>query len=509
MSHLSALVPLLAPAAVWAYAGCAALLSLYGLHRYLIVAQWWRARRHPLPVPPPPADWPRVTVQLPVYNERYVVERLIDAVCATEYPRDRLQVQVLDDSTDDTATIAAAAVGRHRAAGVDIVHVRREAPTGFKAGALAHGLRTATGEFIVVFDADFVPGPDVVRRAIPWFADPAVGMVQVRWGHVNRAYSLLTRVQALLLDGHFLLEHTARHRSGRFFNFNGTAGLWRRAAIADAGGWQHDTLTEDLDLSYRAQLAGWRFVFLPDVVAAAELPVDMNGFKSQQHRWAKGSVQTARKLLGAVWRCPLPWRTKLEATVHLTSNLSYLLLLALAVLAFPTVWVRHEQGWSLWWMWLDVVVVGLAVCSLGLFYACAGFAGGGAWRGALRLLPALMALGIGLAVNNAAAVLEALAGHVSPFRRTPKYGVRGRADGWHHKQYRVPLPVGAFLEAALAVYAAVAVQYAWREALWPSLPFLVLFTVGFGAVAVLSFAHWGAQYRAARGTALTPRPVAG
>ena len=300
----------MAPALLGLYYSILGVLALYGVHRLVLVVLYARHRRRGAPRPPAPEEWPRVTVQLPLYNELYVARRLIDAVCRLDYPRDRLEIQVLDDSTDETAEIVRAEVARRRAAGFAIHHLRRAERTGFKAGALAAGLERTGGELIAVFDADFVPGPEFLKAAVPYFADPRVGMVQGRWEHLNRDYSLLTRVQALLLDGHFVIEHAARNRAGCFFNFNGTAGVWRRAAIAAAGGWRHDTLTEDLDLSYRAQLAGWRFVYLPDLSVPAELPVDVGGFKSQQYRWAKGSIQTARKLLGRVLAAPLPLRVK-------------------------------------------------------------------------------------------------------------------------------------------------------------------------------------------------------
>src|SRR5271156_2588737 len=272
-------------------------LSLYGLHRYVIVYLFLKNRNKPgLPLTSF-KDLPRITVQLPIFNELYVVERLLKSVAALEYPRDLLQVQVLDDSTDEMTDIAAKRVAELKAAGLDIELIHRTDRTGFKAGALEAGLRSCTGEFILILDADFVPAPEMLRKTVHYFTDPKIGMIQTRWGHLNRTYSVLTRVQAMFLDGHLLLEQTARSRSGRFFNFNGTAGLWRRTCVEDAGGWQHDTLTEDLDLSYRAQLKGWRFIFLADLVTPAELPVDMNGFKSQQHRWTKGSIQTCKKLL--------------------------------------------------------------------------------------------------------------------------------------------------------------------------------------------------------------------
>src|SRR5581483_6922760 len=296
------------------------ILAVYGWHRYYLVWLYMKNREKQPKDLPALDPTPVVTIQLPLYNEMYVADRLIQSVCEIDYPRDRLEIQVLDDSTDETRSIAELAVRRHAAQGIDIKYYHRVDRTGYKAGALEAGMRVARGEYIGIFDADFIPARDFLLRLMPHFVDPKVGMVQARWGHINQDYSLLTKIQAILLDGHFILEHGGRNRSGRFFNFNGTAGVWRRTAIEDAGGWQHDTLTEDLDLSYRAQLRGWRFVFVPDVIAPAEVPVEMNGFKSQQHRWAKGSIQTCRKLLPTILRSDLPFGVKAEAFFHLTAN---------------------------------------------------------------------------------------------------------------------------------------------------------------------------------------------
>ena len=337
---LAASLATLVSLATFAYVACQGALLVYASHRWTMVLG---PRRWP-PVAPaadaPEVALPHVTVQLPVYNERRVVERLIDAAAALDWPRERLEVQVLDDSSDETSALAAAAVARACAAGVDAVHLRRGSREGYKAGALAAGLAVARGEFIAIFDADFVPPPCTLRRLMPRFADAGVGMVQARWGHLNRGRSLLTAAQATLLDAHFLLEHAVRAGRGLFFNFNGTAGIWRRTCIEDAGGWSHATLTEDLDLSYRAQLAGWRFAYAPDVVVPAELPSDMAAFKSQQRRWARGSIQTARRVLPGLWRRDLPLAVKLEAFFHLTANAAYPLLLALGLLLLPVLLAR-------------------------------------------------------------------------------------------------------------------------------------------------------------------------
>ncbi len=321
------------------------ILAVYGWHRYYLVYLYMRNRGREPRSGPPLLPLPVVTVQLPLYNEMYVADRLIESVCRIEYPRELLEIQVLDDSVDETRSIAELAVRRFAEEGIDIKYFHRTDRTGFKAGALEAGLKVARGEFIAIFDADFTPGSDFLARLMPHLADPGVGMVQARWGHINQDYSLLTKIQSILLDGHFVLEHGGRYRSGRFFNFNGTAGVWRRQAIDEAGGWQHDTLTEDLDLSYRAQLRGWRFVFVSSVIAPAEVPVEMNGFKSQQHRWAKGSIQTCCKLLPTILRANLPLGVKVEAFFHLTANFNYPLMCVLSVLMFPSMVIRYNMGW--------------------------------------------------------------------------------------------------------------------------------------------------------------------
>jgi cellulose synthase/poly-beta-1,6-N-acetylglucosamine synthase-like glycosyltransferase len=321
------------------------ILAVYGWHRYYLVYLYMRNRSRAPKPGPALSPLPIVTIQLPLYNEMYVADRLIEAVCRIEYPPELLEIQVLDDSVDETRGIAERAVRLSASQGVDIKYLHRTDRTGYKAGALEAGLKVARGEFVALFDADFIPPPDFLTRLMPHFAHPAIGMVQARWGHINQDYSLLTKIQSILLDGHFVLEHGGRSRGGRFFNFNGTAGIWRRAAIDDAGGWQHDTLTEDLDLSYRAQLRGWRFVFVSDVVAPAEVPVEMNAFKSQQHRWAEGSVQSCRKLLPQILRANIPIGVKVEAFFHLTANFNYPLMCVLSVLMFPSMVIRYNMGW--------------------------------------------------------------------------------------------------------------------------------------------------------------------
>ncbi len=466
-------------------------LALFGMHRLLLLALLARAswkRRAEAPAPPRDAEVPTVTVQLPVFNELYVAERLINAVCAFDYPRERLQIQVLDDSTDETRDLIARAVERHRRAGVDIEHLHRVDRTGYKAGALAAGMRSARGELVAIFDADFVPRRDFLRRTVPWFRDPAVGMVQTRWDHLNRGYSLLTRIQAIFLDAHFAIEHVARAATGRFFNFNGTAGVWRRDAIERSGGWTHDTLTEDLDLSYRAQLDGWRFVFLRDTACPAELPVDVHGFKRQQFRWAKGSIQTARKHLGRVLTAELPAPVKLEAFVHLTNNGAYLLMILLSLLAFPAMVVRHNHEMH-WLTALDVGLFSVSSLSILLFYVVSQLAVRPRRPAQIAHLLPLMALGIGLSVNNCRAVLSGLIRDGGAFERTPKYRIESRGDRWRRKRYRAARDASYAMEGLMAAYQAVALWFSWQLGMWTSIPFLLLFFTGYAMVFGLSLAR--------------------
>lgn len=436
---------------------------------------------------------PRVTVQLPIYNERYVVERLLDAVAALRHPRDRLQVQVLDDSTDETGDIVAAWIARH-GTDLDVEHIRRSVRTGFKAGALREAMGTATGECLAIFDADFVPGPDFLERTLPFLRPEGVGLVQCRWGHLNREVSPLTRAQALAIDGHFGIEQPARRWSDWLLNFNGTAGVWRREAIDAAGGWQADTLTEDLDLSYRAQLAGWRIEYLPWVEVPAELPVTLSAFKSQQRRWAKGSIQTARKLLPRVLRSGLPLGTKLQAALHLTHYLVHPLMLAVALLAVPmlTLW-EATLGPAAFAAVAAALVVG--TCGPSALYVTSQRALRPDWWRRLRSLPVLMVLGTGIAVSNSRAVLEALLGVDSAFVRTPKDAVtdaRPRPAGG----YRLPLDALPLLEAAFAAWAAWGLVLYLSAGKWLIGPFLLLYVLGFGTVAAGSAVE--ALRRAAR-----------
>ncbi|HYG68658.1 MAG TPA: cellulose synthase family protein [Anaeromyxobacteraceae bacterium] len=467
------------------YASLLCLLSFYGAHRYAMQYLYYR-HKYRLPTPKGRFETlPRVTIQLPIFNEMYVTERLIDAVCRIDYPRDRLEVQVLDDSTDETQGIARARVERWKAEGVDVVYVHRTNRKGFKAGALEYGLPLAKGEFIAVFDADFIPPADYLHRLIHHFTDPKVGMVQARWGHLNRTCSALTHAQSIFLDGHFVIEHNARNRSGRFFNFNGTAGIWRREAIVDAGGWQHDTITEDLDLSYRAQMKGWQFVFRPDVVTPAELPADMNAFKAQQHRWAKGSIQVALKLWPMIRKANLPKQIRREAFFHLTANLAWVFMIPLAILLPITVVVRVSHGF-MEVLLLDIPFFALATWSVMSFYVASQKEQGYGFWDRVKYLPFVMALGIGLSVNNARAVVEALMGYETGFVRTPKHGIRAPGESTVKKKYKAATTLQPLVELLLAGYMTYGVIYLIEREVYYSIPFLVLFQFGYGYVALVS-----------------------
>ena len=476
---------------VYAYYSVLAVLSVYGLHRYLILFLYHRhykwKRRPPAPFSSA-AELPSVTVQLPLYNEMYVARRVIEAAAAMRYPREKLHVQVLDDSTDATARIARDTAAELCARGYSVDVLHRDARDGFKAGALQAGLACTDSDLVAIFDADFVPPPDFLEKTVRQFDDPGVGMVQTRWGYLNRDYSLLTRVQALLLDGHFMLEHTARSYSGRYFNFNGTGGVFRRRAILDSGGWQGDTLTEDLDLSYRTQMRGWRFVFLPDVEVPSELPVDIFGFKNQQHRWTKGSIQVGRKVLPVLWRSRAPLRVKMEATFHLSANLSYPLLVLLSVM-MPFAVVMRAHTLADGPFAVEAVVFGLTTLSVFFFYAVAQRELNRDWKFRLRDLPFILAIGVGMCINNAGAVMEALFGHRTPFVRTAKYRIESFRDRWKGKLYQSARKPTLFVELVLAVYMVVGFAAIVRMGEWAALPYLGLFVAGYVYVFGLSVAH--------------------
>ena len=472
-------------------------LSGYGCHRlciiYLYLRHSWRR---------PEAkerfeELPTVTVQLPVFNELHVVERLLTSVARLDYPKDKLQIQLLDDSTDETTEIARTEIDKLKAQGFDAELIHREDRTGFKAGALENGLKTSTGEYVFILDADFVPNPDVLRETIHYFTDDQIGLIQTRWGHLNRNYKLLTRVQAMFLDGHLELEQTARNRSGRFFTFNGTGGIWRKQCIIDAGGWEHDTLTEDMDLSYRAQLRNWRFIFLNEVETPAELPVDMDGFKSQQHRWTKGSIQCCKKVLPAIWRSKFPLYVKLEATAHLTANFAWLLLMVLCFLIFPN--TKYQPEMSDWVRALiHIPIFIFASGSVVFFYLMSQKAlNPKGWFREIIYLPCLLALGIGMSINNTRAVLEALFNMQSGFVRTPKYGIeKKKAENVstdRKRRYKAIKSVTPVLEFLFGLFFLFVLLDALLSGNLVSFIFLLPFPIGFFYTSLSSFAiSWNA-----------------
>src|SRR5437868_130460 len=484
------------------------LLASYGLHRYVLVYLYYKNKKNHTTTPPAYFEQlPRVTVQLPIFNEQFVVERLVDAICRLDYPKDKLDIQVLDDSTDETVEVANAVVQRYAALGNPITYIHRTNRHGFKAGALQEALKTAKGELIAIFDADFVPPEDWLMRVVHHFTEPSIGMVQTRWTHLNRDYSFLTNVEAILLDGHFILEHGGRSRSGVFFNFNGTAGMWRRQAIEDAGGWQHDTLTEDTDLSYRAQLKGWKFKYLQDVECPAELPIEMTAFKTQQARWAKGLIQTGKKILPKVFRSGVPRKTKIEAWYHLTANISYPLMIVLSTLLLPAMIIRSFGG-LFQMLLIDLPLFLASTFSISSFYLVSQkelFPK--SWPKTFLYLPFLMALGIGLTITNTKAVMEALFGVQSSFVRTPKYRVQVRKEkSAAARKYRKRLGIVPWIELLIGGYFALTIWYAMASDNYFTVPFLMIFVLGYWYTGLMSLLQGRFERLALRGEPHTTKP---
>ncbi len=460
------------------------ILFAFSAHGFVMV-YYYMKQRHEEFAQPPLTTTPVVTVQLPIFNEFYVVSRLIDAVCALEYPKEQMEIQILDDSTDETSDIAARVVGQYKLLGYDIKHVQRAHRAGFKAGALKNGLATARGEFIAIFDADFVPNKDFLQKTVPYFDDPAIGLVQTRWEHLNSDYSLLTRTQALALDGHFVMEQNVRNKAGYFINFNGTGGIWRKTAIVDSGNWQSDTLTEDLDLSYRAQLRGWKFKFLNDVTSPAELPAEVNALKSQQFRWTKGAIETARKILPQVWKAKIPLRVKIHSTFHLTNNIVFPFIILAGLLNVPLVFIKQHGGHELYFALMSVFV--LAFVGSFLFYLYSQKAVYPDWRRRILLFPLFMAGSMGFAVNNSRAVFEGLFNRKSDFIRTPKYAIQQKTDSWTEKKYvRKKTDWIILVEVALALYCFFGVISSLYYLEIAAVPFQLLYFGGFSYVSWLS-----------------------
>ncbi|HEV8537695.1 MAG TPA: cellulose synthase family protein [Bacteroidota bacterium] len=470
------------------------ILFLFGSSGFVMIYYYMKHRNTKQEPAEELSVFPLVTIQLPLYNEYYVIERLIDAVCRMDYPKERLEIQVLDDSTDESVEVAACRVALYRQQGFDIKHVRRNSRAGYKAGALKEGLVTAEGEFIAVFDADFVPNPDFLRKTLPYFfQNEHTGLVQTRWSHLNGDYSVLTRIQAMALDGHFVIEQNVRNKAGFFINFNGTGGIWRKSCILDAGNWESDTLTEDLDLSYRAQLRGWKFKFLNDVTSPAELPSEINALKSQQFRWTKGAIETARKILPRVWRSELPFEKKVHATFHLTNNIVFPFILVAGILNVPLIFIKHQGGYEMYFTIMAVFV--FAFLGSFLFYMYSQKDVYQDWQKRMLLFPLFMAGSMGFAVNNTRAVFEGLIRKKSAFVRTPKYSVIGKNDKWIDKKYALmKFDFTVVIELLLALYCLFGVAASIYYLELAAVPFQMLFSMGFGLVAWLSVRHaWSAR----------------
>ena len=426
-------------------------------------------------------SFPPVTVQLPVYNERHVVRRLLRAVAALDWPQDKLQIQILDDSTDDTTEQIESEIALLKHKQVKIEHIRRSVRTDYKAGALRDGMKLVSGEYIAIFDADFLPSPDFLQRTIPlFFKDEQVGCVQTRWGHINRDESLLTRGIALGIDGHFWIEQTARSRIDAFLNFNGTAGVWRAACIQDAGGWRARTLTEDLDLSYRAQLKGWKILYDNQHVVPAELPLQLDAFKSQQFRWAKGSIQTAKMLIADVWRAPIKLWQKVLASVHLLNYAVHPMLLLNLILTIPMLITKES-------LWLVSPFLLLGAIGPPTMYLFAAHRQGFSLQRSLRDLAVLVPIGIGLSINNTRAVIEALNGTSGEFHRTPKFASPKGSKAWQESGYTLPRHPIAWMEILFMMLAIFLLGWAIQAGIWGLTPWLLLYSVSYGIVAGISF----------------------
>lgn len=465
------------------------ILFLFGSSGFVMIYYYVKHRGKRIDQAGELREYPLITMQLPIYNEFYVVERLITSACRIDYPKEKLEIQVLDDSTDETKDVVAALVDKYRREGFNIRHVRRATRDGYKAGALKEGLKIAKGDFVAIFDADFIPKHDFLKQTLPYFfADAKTGLVQTRWEHLNSDYSFLTRVQAMALDGHFVIEQNVRHKAGFFINFNGTGGIWRKECIFDAGNWEADTLTEDLDLSYRAQLRGWKFVFLNDITSPAELPSEINALKSQQFRWTKGAIETARKILPKVWKSRLPLEKKIHATFHLSNNIVFPFILIAGILNVPLIFIKHQGGYEAYFAIMAVFVF----ASIGsfLFYLYSQKDVYPDWQRRMLLFPLFMAGSMGFAVNNTKAVIEGLFRKKSEFVRTPKYSVVSKKDNWLDKKYAMmKVSYTVVIELLLALYCLGGVMTSIYYVELAAVPFQLMFTIGFGTVGWLSLKH--------------------
>ena len=471
---------------LFAYIFSMLILLFFGSHGFIMMYYHYKFRMNN-PRPKNVHDEDLVTIQLPIYNELYVVERLIDAVCEIEYPKSKLEIQVLDDSTDETVDVVARIVKRKQEEGFDICHVRRANREGFKAGALKEGLKFAKGKYIAIFDADFIPKSDFLINTLKYFTNEKVGMVQTRWEHLNEDYSILTKIQALALDGHFVIEQTVRNKAGFFINFNGTGGIWRKECIEDAGNWHGDTLTEDLDLSYRAQLKGWKFVYLRDFTTPAELPSEMNALKAQQFRWTKGAIETAKKIIPLVWKAKIPLKLKIHSTFHLTNNIVFPFILLVAVLNVPLIFIKNAGPYWNFFNFMAVFVI--AFIGSFLFYTYSQKDVYPDWRKKIALFPLFMAGTMGLALNNTRAVIEGLMNRKSEFVRTPKFKIVNKQDDAQKNKYLrgTKIQASTYVEMLLAIYCLIGVTASIYFFEIAALPFQLMFFFGFASVSLLSF----------------------
>jgi cellulose synthase/poly-beta-1,6-N-acetylglucosamine synthase-like glycosyltransferase len=475
-------------AVLFTYIGSLIILFTFGSHGFIMIYYYLKHRHKRDDLTARLKDFPIVTIQLPVYNEMYVVERLIKTICEIDYPLDKLEIQVLDDSTDETTEICENLVKEYRLQGFDISLLHRSDRSGYKAGALKEGLKTCKGEFVAIFDADFIPRKNFLQVTMPFFSDPKIGMVQTRWEHLNRAYSMVTQIQALALDGHFVIEQQVRNKAGYFINFNGTSGIWRKECIFSAGNWEADTLTEDLDLSYRAQLLGWKFRYLTDFTTPSEVPSEINSLKSQQFRWTKGAIETARKMLFRVWGSNISFKTKIMCTFHLTNNIVFPFILLACLLNLPIVLIKNTGAYDTYFMFMSVFV--LAFIASFLFYLYSQKDVYEDWRSRVLLFPVFMSGSMGFAINNTKAVFEALINKKSEFVRTPKYGIEGHKDTWKDKKYvQKKIKLSVILEALVALYSFTCVVVSLITLQISAIPFQLMFSFGFGLVAYLSIKH--------------------
>ena len=470
------------------------ILFLFGSSGFIMIYYYFKHKKNNQDEVGEIKEFPTVTIQLPIYNEYYVVGRLLESICKIDYPKEKLEIQVLDDSTDETTDLISDLAKKYQSLGFDIKHIRRGTREGFKAGALKEGLKTARGEFIAIFDADFVPKANFLKNTLPYFFnDNRIGLVQTRWEHLNSDYSFLTRVQAMALDGHFVIEQNVRNKAGFFINFNGTGGIWRKECIIDAGNWEADTLTEDLDLSYRAQLLGWKFKFLNHVTSPAELPSEINALKSQQFRWTKGAIETARKILPKVWRSNLPLEKKIHATFHLSNNIVFPFILLAGILNVPLIFIKHQGGYETYFAIMAVFV--FAFMGSFLFYLYSQKDVYKDWHKRMLLFPLFMAGSMGFAVNNTKAVIEGIFKKKSEFVRTPKYSVVDKKDNWLDKKYVFKkFNYTVIIELLLALYCFFGVVSSIYFLELAAVPFQLLFSMGFGLVSWLSIKHaWMAR----------------